>query len=188
MSDHPAHPFRPLEEYHDYLRLLARLQVDSRSRGRLDASDLVQQTLLTAHAKRDQFRGTTEAEFKAWLRAILARQMAGALRGLGRQPEDRAQSIERSLEHSSVRLEAWLVAEDPPPTHRVEHAEQLLRLASALDLLPDDQRTALDLRHLRGLSVPEVAARMGRSTASVAGLLRRGSRALRALLTESDPA
>jgi RNA polymerase sigma-70 factor, ECF subfamily len=186
VPQHSAHPFRPLEEYHDYLRLLARLQFDPRSRGRLDGSDLVQQTLLTAHAKRDQFRGTTEAEFKAWLRAILARLMAGALRGLGRQPGDRARSIELSLEHSSVRLEAWLVAEDSSPAHRVEQAEQLLRLASALDRLPDDQRNALDLRHLRGLSVPEVGARMGRSTASVAGLLRRGSQALRALLAESE--
>jgi DNA-directed RNA polymerase specialized sigma24 family protein len=44
----------------------------------------------------------------------------------------------------------------------------------------------VELRHLRGLSVPEVAAAMGRSTVSVTGLLYRGGRALRGLLEEAD--
>ncbi len=48
-----------------------------------------------------------------------------------------------------------------------------------MEKLPDDQRTALELRYLGGLSVAEVAARMGRSTVSVTGLLYRGTKALR---------
>src|SRR5262249_11158484 len=62
----------PLEQFREYLNLLARVQVRSELRGQLDASDLVQQTLLKAHGNRDQFRGTTDAERAGWLRAILA--------------------------------------------------------------------------------------------------------------------
>jgi DNA-directed RNA polymerase specialized sigma24 family protein len=60
----PAGP-RPLECYRDYLRVLVRAQLDPRLQGKLDPSDLVQQALLKAHAKRDQCRSRTEAAFKA---------------------------------------------------------------------------------------------------------------------------
>ena len=54
-------------------------------RGQLDPSDIVQQTLLKAHEKFDQFRGSTEHELRGWLRAILARNLVDAARGHHRQ-------------------------------------------------------------------------------------------------------
>jgi RNA polymerase sigma-70 factor, ECF subfamily len=175
---------RPLEHYRDYLRLLARLQLDPRLRGQLDPSDIVQQTLLRAHERFDQFRGQTDDELRAWLRAILARNLVDAARKFGRQKGDRAQSLEAALEQSSARLEALLASEDSSPSQRAARAERLLELSEGLARLPEDQRMAVELRFLHGLAVPDVAIQMGRSTVSVTGLLYRGMKVLRDVMTE----
>jgi RNA polymerase sigma-70 factor (ECF subfamily) len=177
---------RSPERYRDYLLLLARLQFDPRLRGKLDPSDIVQQTMLQAHRKRDQFRGQTEAERAAWLRAILANALADAARKYGQGVLGRERSLEVSLEESSRRLERWLEDSQPSPGQGMDRHEQLLRLADALARLPEDQRQAVELRHLQGLSVAEIGQQIGRSTAAVGGLLQRGLRALRGMLDDSS--
>jgi RNA polymerase sigma-70 factor (ECF subfamily) len=62
----------------------------------------------------------------------------------------------------------------------------LLRLAQALAELPDDQRAAVELKHLKGYSLEEVARQLGRTKASVAGLLFRGLRRLRELMGDEE--
>jgi RNA polymerase sigma-70 factor (ECF subfamily) len=174
----------PLDHYREYLRLLARLQLDPRLKGQLDPSDIVQQTLLRAHERLDQFRGRSDEEMRAWLRAILARGLVDAVRKFGRQKGDRSRSLEASLEQSSAKLEAMLASEESNPSQRALRAERLIELAEALARLPEDQRTAVELRYLQGLAVPDVAERMERSTVSVTGLLYRGMTALRDVMRE----
>jgi RNA polymerase sigma-70 factor (ECF subfamily) len=66
--------------------------------------------------------------------------------------------------------------------------ERLLELAEALGRLPEDQRTALELRYLQGLSVGEVCRRMGRGMPSVANLLYQGLKGLRERLSDETGA
>jgi RNA polymerase sigma-70 factor (ECF subfamily) len=186
MAEEPQRPERRLEEYRDYLRLLARLQLDPKLHSQLDPSDIAQETLLKAHARREQFRGQSDAEKAAWLRQILANTLTDALRRFRRQQGDQHQSLEAAVEQSSARLEQWLEATGPTPADQVSRQEQTLRLAAALARLPDDQRNAVELRHLQGYSVPAISELTGRSIASVAGLLRRGLRALRKELEEAS--
>ena len=88
MSTGLAGPEWDLERYRKYLRLLAGLQLDPRLQGKLDPSDLVQQTLLDAHRQRNQFRGQSPAEMAAWLRRMLACNLADAWRALKRGKRD----------------------------------------------------------------------------------------------------
>jgi RNA polymerase sigma-70 factor (ECF subfamily) len=176
----------PLELYRDYLHLLARFGLGPRLRALADPSDVVQQTLLRAHERIDQFRGAGEAELLAWLRVILARQLTDFARRAGQAQWVRRRSLEAALDRSSAQLASWLADEQPSPGQEAQRQEQLVRLAGALARLPEDQRTALELHHVEGYSVTEVARQMGRSTGSIAGLLHRGLKALRAHLVESE--
>src|SRR5262245_2441329 len=78
MSDQT--PGGDLDRFRPYLLLLARLQLDPRLRGKLGASDVVQQVYLQALQALDQFRGQSDGEKLAWLRRILAHCLAHATR------------------------------------------------------------------------------------------------------------
>jgi len=174
---------RPLEDYRPYLRLLARLQLDPRLQGKLDPSDVVQETLLRAHAKRDQFRGKTDAELAAWLRRILANELTDGLRRYGLGGRD--VGLKRGLEESAARLEALVEGSTDSPGQQTVRHEELLQLSEAMDGLPEDQRKAIELKHLHGWSVEKIAKQMGRGKTAVGGLLRRGLRKLRDTMKES---
>lgn len=177
-----------LERFREYLRLLAGLHLAGGLRGKLDASDVVQQTLLEAHRQRQQFRGRTEAEMAAWLRQILAGTLADAARALGRAKRDvaRERSLEAALEQSSILIGSWLADPGPSPSERAQQHEQAVRLAAALATLPEAQREALVLRYYQSCAVDDIGRRLGRSPAAVAGLLKRGARQLRTLLHEPE--
>jgi RNA polymerase sigma-70 factor, ECF subfamily len=175
-----------LERFRGYLHVLACAQLDARFQGKLDASDVVQQTLLKAHEAFAQFRGRDPAQLAAWLRKILARTVADCMRDLGRARRDVAleRSLEGAVDQSSARLEGWLVADQPSPSQEAIRNEQLIRLADALAALPELQRQVLVLKHCEGWQLAEISQHLGRSPAAVGSLLRRGLKQIRQQLRE----
>jgi RNA polymerase sigma-70 factor (ECF subfamily) len=170
------------ERYREYLHLFARQHLPNKLQRLLSASDVAHETILKAHTKRAQFRGQTEAEYRAWLRRILANTLADAAKAEAREPD-----ILQALEKSSAVFEDWVVDEGFSPVEQAVQDERLLRLAEALLQLPEDERRALEMRHLRmpPCSLPEIAKALNRPTAkAVAGLLARGLERLRGLLRE----
>jgi RNA polymerase sigma-70 factor (ECF subfamily) len=176
-----------IEAYRDYLRLLARVQLPPKLMRKIDASDIVQETLLKAHERLEQFQGTTEAELTAWLRSILGRQMIDAIRRIHADKRDVSQevSLVTGIEDSSARLEQMLVDQGRGPREQTVHQEDLLKLSSALTQLPEDQRLTVELKYLQALTLEEISLRMERTRPAVAGLLRRGMSRLRGILGES---
>lgn len=189
--NHPdAPPNRPLDAFRSYLLLLARLQLDGGPRNRIDASDIVQQTLLEAHARADQFHGDDSA-LAAWLRQALVNNLRDAWRALRKGKRDirREQSLDDALEQSSSRLQGILAAPSAPgesPSQQAVRNEDILRLADALTQLPEAQRDAIVLHHLQGCSLSKTAQSMGRTDAAVAGLLHRGLKRLRQTMNAGE--
>lgn len=179
---------RSLEAYRAYLFTLARIQLGTQWREKLDASDIVQQTILRAHAAQNQFRGVTEAEWLGWLRAVLANVLSTVAREFEAAARDvnRERSLEAALEESSSRLERILAADQSSPSSVAMRAEDVIQLTRALVRLPDDQRVAVELHHLKGLTVSEVAEEMERTRSAVVGLLFRGLKRLRELLAKEQ--
>ncbi len=175
------------DRFRAYLRLLASTHMSKRLQSKMDPSDVVQQTLLQAHRSMADFRGQTDAQMAAWLRQILARNLAHAQRDFGRDKRDvtRERSLQQLFDASSARLDAWVAAELPSPSQKVQRSEELLCLCEALEQLPETQREAVCLHYFEHLKLADVANRMGRSTTAVAGLLKRGLRKLRELVRES---
>lgn len=169
-----------------YLLVLARLRLPARLRAKVEASDVVQQTLLQAHARAGQLRADNPDGRRAWLRQILANVIADTARRFAADARDagREQTIRYALDESSARLDALLAADQSSPSQRANRMDELQKVTAAIAALPPDQRTAVELKHLEGWPVDRVAAEMGRTPEAVGGLLRRGMAAMRTALAE----
>jgi RNA polymerase sigma-70 factor (ECF subfamily) len=174
-----------LAGFSEYLRLLARLQLDPNLAGKIDLSGVVQQTLLEAYQACKDFPSTAEQQ-AAWLRRVLANNLTDEIRRLGSRGRRSVteQPLEQVLAQSSARLEGLLASKEPTPCGGAIRKEQLARLAEALAQLPEDQRQAVELHNLQGWSLSEVGQHLGRSREAVAGLVFRGLKKLRLLLPE----
>ncbi len=156
---------RRLEAHRSWLGLLAWAGLAPALRGKVDVSGVVQVTL--AEACRLE---TDEGEERPLLRRLLARNLGDEVR--------KARTAKRGG-GQDVGLEGDVADGAPSPESLVAKAEQLERLAEALEAIPEAQRQAVTLHYLEGLPVADAAARMGKTTPAAAGLLFRGLEALR---------
>jgi RNA polymerase sigma-70 factor (ECF subfamily) len=97
-----------------------------------------------------------------------------------------ARSLEEALTNSSARLVHVLVADQSSPSEHVAHQQQDLRLAEAIERLPEDQREALVLQRWHHWSLAQIAQHLGRSQPAVAGLLNRALKQLKEELREAE--
>jgi RNA polymerase sigma-70 factor (ECF subfamily) len=123
------------------------------------------------------------------LRTILANVLASAARHYHTEGRDlgREYHWQADVDASASRIDGFLAADQTSPSERAVRAEELVRLAQALNQLLPDEKRAVEYHHLRGLPISEVATLMGRTRPAIAGLLFRGLRRLRELLPDQTP-
>lgn len=165
-----------LGEYRDWLKTLALAQISADLRGRIDPSDLVQQTLCEAVRDLPQHRGQTRSEMMGWLRAVLRFNLIDAFRALRFVPQV---SLDDSLAMTVDGMSRFLAAQNSPADAQALRDEHSLALAERLRQLTPAQAEAIVLKHCQGLSVEQICQHMNRSPEAVGGLLRHGMRRLR---------
>ena len=135
---------------------------------RFEAEEVLQDTMLRLFDRVHGFRG--ESPFWAWLRRIAVNEALMRLRRRGR------------IEYTDTALESETEDDDHRlPPAAADHA----RLLRALHELPALTRSVLWLYHAEGFTHEEIASAMDRSVSFSKSQLARGTRRLRALLTEA---
>jgi RNA polymerase sigma-70 factor (ECF subfamily) len=164
----------------DYLLLIANEELDQNLQGKFGASDFVQETMLIAHKKFDQFRGQSPAELKGWLRQILRNDLNRARRQF---VDAHRRDIKRERTMDDSQLQPLPLADDsntPRTDAMVQEEARLLREAMAQ--LPENYRLAVQLREWDELSFPEIGMRMSISEEAARKLCRRAMDKLEQLL------
>jgi RNA polymerase sigma-70 factor (ECF subfamily) len=172
------------ERFRGFLTVLARVNSEVRWQGKIDLSGVVQQTLLEAFQAGEQLADANSAQKGAWLKRALANNLADEIRKLtaARRDAGRERSLEAAMDNSLSHLEQLLPAGEATPSVEAVRAERLVRLTQALSALPEGQRQVIEMHHLHGQSLAEVAAALNSTKPAVAGLLHRGLKKLRQLL------
>lgn len=168
-----------IEDHRNYLRILADAQISGILQPKLDASDIVQQTLIKATEAEPQFRNEHPGAMAGWLGQILNNQIADAYRHFACDKRDARRELSAVTADSSHATLQGLAASLTSPSVRMRQSEQAIKLANAIAQLPVDQQQAVVLRHLQSLSLHKIASRMNKTEPAVAGLLRRGLAALK---------
>ena len=177
-----------VERYRPYLRLLARQAIGQRFQGKIEPSDVAQETLAGACKDWELLRKFNEPELLAGLRTRLQNDVKDAVDYWTRHKRDvgNLQHSAPSVEQSHAQLVEKIAADQTSPSEKVMREELLVRFAAALEQLSEAQRTAIELRHIKAWSLKEISRSMGRSESAVAGLLRDGKRKLAAMLNEGE--
>lgn len=162
-----------------YVRFLARSHVESWIQAKVDASDLVQQTLFEAHRGFEQFEGSTEAEWLGWLKQILKNNATDFVRQFGAAKRRISLEVPFNIGQSTMFRQApEPVSPDQTPSQIVGQREQEVLVANALAQLSDDHQEVIVLRNLQRLPFDQVAERMGRSRPAVQMLWMRAMKKL----------
>src|SRR5262245_22647284 len=151
-----------LEQYRPRLRRMIALRLDPRLHGRVDPSDVIQETYLEASARLAEYLRGPTMPFFLWLRFLAGQKLVTLHRkhmGTRMRDAGREVSLYRGglPEASSAALAAQLLGHDTRPSEAAARAELKIRLQQALNTMDPLDREVLALRHFEQLSWAETA-------------------------------
>ena len=125
---------------------------------REEAADALQDALLSAYRRAETYRG--EARVTTWLHRVVVNACLDRLRRRAARP--------------TVALSDHETDEQPDPRDALAERETAMEVSAALAALPHDQRTALVLVDVQGLSIAEAAEVLGVPGGTVKSRCSRG--------------
>jgi RNA polymerase sigma-70 factor (ECF subfamily) len=148
--------------HRDRLRRMVAVQLDPRLSARLDASDVVQDTLAEAAAKLPDYLRQRPLPFYPWLRQIAWERIqhlhAQHLRSKKRSVLRECEMALPMPDFSRIELARKLFSETAGPSTVIRCNERAVSVHKAIDQLRSNHRELLLLRYVEQLSMSEIAA------------------------------
>lgn len=144
-----------IDVHRDYLRRVISLRLDQALQGRVDPSDVIQETAMVVVDRIDDFLQRRPTSFKLWLRGEAIQQLGAQRR---RHVEAACRSVER--EHDAANASSLLLTQhllQCPPCQLAEQHELAFRIRQVIDRMSALDREVLTLRYIEGLSNGEAA-------------------------------
>lgn len=145
-----------LETYRPYLLAIANASLHKDIRRKIAPSDVVQETLISAHNGFPKFTGTSEEALRGWLRRILKNQLFDYSRAF-QFSDKRNVNLEVSIVEVDV---ASAIDQHDSPTKTFLQGEQASRLRIQIESLPEMERDVVKLYHERGLTFVQIADKL----------------------------
>jgi RNA polymerase sigma-70 factor (ECF subfamily) len=178
-----------LTRHQERLRQMIAVRLDRRLLARLDASDIVQEVLLEAHQKLDDYMRDRPLPFYPWLRQI-AWQRLVKLHEHHRARKRGVQHEEARLpmlpDESALELVRRLAGPGSTPSEQAVRQEVRERVRGALGQMREQDREVLVLRYLEQLSPGAIAEILGVSEGAVKTRHTRALLRLQQLLAEEE--
>lgn len=175
-------------QYRSRLKRMVAIRLDHRIANRVDASDIVQETLTQAFQRLPKYIEDQRIPFYPWLRRIACDRLGDAYRV--HVLADKRSVLSEQHEYlpvnddSLVNLAANIAAVCHDPHQQHVQAEEIARVQAAINQLRPTDREILVLRYLERLSVPELAAALEIKVSAVTSRHLRAIERLRAVLAK----
>ena len=166
---------------HRRLRARAAARLPAAMKAKRGPEDILQEVYLDVFRQINRFEDRGPGSFLNWLYAILDRKLAAARRAAHYQMRDidREVTIGTPAADSYWDLLDQLYADSGTPSRVVRREEVLRALSACITDLSEPHRQVVQMRFLDGLSVDDVATRLGKSKAAIVALTKRALEALR---------
>lgn len=179
-----------LEAQRKRLRRMVRLRLDPRLQGRIDPSDVIQETYLEAAERLAEYLRDRKMPFYLWLRFLTGQKLLTLRRRhLGTQARDAARELSiyqgAMPEASSACLAAQLLGKRTAPLEAAIRAEMKLRLQEALNGMEPMDREVLALRHFEQFNNAETAQLLGISESGASSRYLRALKRLKDILGQA---
>ncbi|HEX4147546.1 MAG TPA: sigma-70 family RNA polymerase sigma factor [Pirellulales bacterium] len=178
-----------LERHREALRRVVMLRLDRGLQRRVDASDIVQDVMIEANRRLDDYLAAPNLPFHLWLRQIARDRVIDAYRRhkvAGRRSIDREQPLvaPSAGSQSAMDLAGQIADGEPTPAAAALWHELEARFRAALEQLDEQDREMIVMRHFEQLSNSEAAQTLGLSEPAAGMRYLRAMRRVRALLDE----